>query len=89
MWHKYDYALLLRENEFAYKNLVCINENIDNYGYIGILILRIYWIYRRYIDRYFGKKNLGSLKLLKTYENNEKNSKNNIINNNRHFKIVL
>ena len=39
MWHKYDYALLLRENEFAYKNLVCINENIGNNGYIDISIL--------------------------------------------------
>ena len=86
MWHKYDYALLQKEKEFAYKNLVCINENIGNNGYIDISIL---WIYQRYIDGYFGKKDLGSLKLIKTYENNKKNSKNDIINNNRHFKIVL
>ena len=29
------------------------NENIDNYGYINISILRIY---RRYIDEYFDIK---------------------------------
>ena len=35
------------------------------------------------------KKNLGSLKLIKTYENIEKNSKNDIINNNKYFKVIL
>ena len=30
--------------------------NIDNHGYINTSILQIYRIYRRYIDRYFGKK---------------------------------
>ena len=35
------------------------------------------------------KKKIGSLKLIKTYENIKKNSKNYIINNNRHFKVVL
>ena len=35
------------------------------------------------------EKNLGNLKLIKTYENIDKNSKNNVINNNRHFKVVL
>ena len=35
------------------------------------------------------EKNLSSLKLIKTYENIEKNSEYDIINNNRHFKIVL
>ena len=35
------------------------------------------------------KKKLDSLKSIKTYENVEKNSENDIINNNRHFKIVL
>ena len=66
--------------------LPIIDENIGNHKFIGISILRIY---RRYIDGYFGKKKLGSLKLIKTYENVEKNSENDIINNNRHFKIVL
>ena len=46
-----------------------IDENIDNHRYIGISILRIYW-------RIFNlEKNLGDLKLIKTYENIEKNSK--------------
>ena len=31
------------------------DENIGNYGYIGISILRIY---QRYIDGYFEKKNI-------------------------------
>ena len=31
------------------------DENIGNYRYIGNLILRIYRIYRRNIDGYFGK----------------------------------
>ena len=31
------------------------DENISNYGYIGISILRIY---QRYIDGYFEKKNI-------------------------------
>ena len=30
-----------------------------------------------------------SPKLIKTYENVEKNSKNDIINHNRHFRVVL
>ena len=33
-----------------------MEENIGNHGYIGTSILRIYRIYRRYIDGYFGKK---------------------------------
>ena len=37
-----------------------IDENID---------LRIYKIYRRNIDEYFGKKNLVDKKLIKTHEN--------------------
>ena len=32
------------------------DENIDNYGYIGISILRIYRIYRKYIGGYFDIK---------------------------------
>ena len=47
-------------------------------GYIG---------YIKDISTDILKKNLGSLKLIKTYENIEKNSY--IINNNRHFKVVL
>ena len=35
---------------------IFIDENIDNYRYIGISILQIYRIYQRYIDRYFEKK---------------------------------
>ena len=31
-------------------------ENIGNHGYIDTSILRIYWIYQRYIGGYFGKK---------------------------------
>ena len=46
------------------------------------------WIYRMY-RRIFWKKNSVHLKLIKTYETIEKNSKNDIINNNRHFKVVL
>ena len=46
------------------------------------------WIYRMY-RRIFWKKNLVHLKLIKTYETIEKNSKNDIINKNRHFKVVL
>ena len=40
------------------------DENIGNYGYIGILFLRICQIYRRYIGRYFGK-NIGMPKIVK------------------------
>ena len=47
--------------KFKKKNIskcfdICHDENIGNYGYIGTSILRIYWIYQRYIDEYFGKK---------------------------------
>ena len=42
-----------------------------------------------YIDWYIGKKKSISLKLIKTYENIEKNSKNDIINNNKYFKVFL
>ena len=48
------------------------------YGYIG---------YIKDISIDILKKNLGNLKLIKTYENIEKNSY--IINNNRHLKVVL
>ena len=56
-----------------------VTTNDEN---IGILILRIY-------RQIFWKKNSEDLKLIKTYENIEKNSKNDIINNNRHFKVVF
>ena len=32
------------------------DENIGNHGYISTLILRLYQIYWRYINGYFGKK---------------------------------
>ena len=41
------------------------DKNINNYGYIGTSILRIYWIYRRI----FWHKILMDLKLIKTYKN--------------------
>ena len=56
---------------------IFIDENIDNYRYIGDISTNIL------------KKKLGSLKLIKTYENIEKNCKNDIINHNIHFKVVL
>ena len=62
------------------------DENIGNCRYISILILHIY---QRYINKHFEEKKSISLKLIKTYENIEKNSKNDIINNNRHLKVVL
>ena len=48
---------LLRQFQFE-KDLWIIteDENIRNYGYIGISILRIYWIYQRYIGEYFDTK---------------------------------
>ena len=49
------------------------DENIGNHGYIGNLILRIYRIYRRNIDGYFGKKILIGKKLIKTHKNVKKN----------------
>ena len=36
------------------------DENIDNEGYIGTSILRIYW---GYISVYFGKKNINKPKI--------------------------
>ena len=63
-------------------SMVIIDENISNHGYIGTLILLIH-------QRIFWKKKFSSLKLIKNYENIEKNSKNNIINNNRYFKVIL
>ena len=48
-----------------------MEENIGNHGYIGTSIL---WIYRRYIDGYFGKKLSVDLKLLKTHGNARKTS---------------
>ena len=36
--------------------VLLMEENIGNHGYIGISILRIYRIYRRYIGGYSGKK---------------------------------
>ena len=59
-----------------------VKTNDEN---IGISILRIYQMYRQI----FWKKNSEDLKLIKTYENIEKNFKNDIINNNKHFKVVL
>ena len=59
-----------------------VKTNDEN---ISISILRIYQMYRQI----FGKKISIDLQLIKTYENIEKNSKNDIINNNRHFKVVL
>ena len=56
-----------------------------------ILIITDISVFQFY--RYIGyiidilEKNLGSLKLINSYENIEKNSY--IINNNRHFKVVL
>ena len=50
-----------------------VKTNDEN---IGILILRIY-------RQIFWKKNSEDLKLIKTYENIEKNFKNDIINNNK------
>ena len=32
------------------------DENIDNHRYISTWMLRIYWIYQRYIDKYFETK---------------------------------
>ena len=49
------------------------DENIGNYGYIGNLILRIYQIYRRNIDGYFGKKILIGKKLIEAHKNVKKN----------------
>ena len=59
-----------------------VKTNDEN---IGISILRIYQMYRQI----FWKKISIDPKLIKTYEKIEKNSKNDIINNNRHFKVVL
>ena len=59
------------------------DENINNYGYIGILIY-----IKDILTNNLEKKTIG-LKLIKTYENVEKNSKNDIINNNKHFKVVF
>ena len=42
------------------------DENINSHRYVGTSILRIY---RRYIDGYFEKKILMSLKLIKIHEN--------------------
>ena len=53
-----------------------------------ISVFRFYG-YIECFNGYFGKKISVYLKLIKTYENIEKNSKNDIINNNRHFKVVL
>ena len=50
------------------------DKNIGNYGYIDILILRIYRIYRKYIDGYFRKKISIYLKLIKIYKNIRKAS---------------
>ena len=58
------------------------DENIDNHGYISTSILRIY-------RRIFWYKISMRLKLIKIHENIKKNSKNDIINNNKHFKVVL
>ena len=58
------------------------DENIDNHGYIGTSILQIY-------RRIFWYKISMRLKLIKIHENIKKKSKNDIINNNKHFKIVL
>ena len=55
-----------------HKLLTPKDENIGNYGYIGNLILRIYWIYRRNMDGYFGKKILIGKKLIKTHKNVKK-----------------
>ena len=59
-----------------------VKTNDEN---ISISILRIYQMYQQI----FWKKISIDLQLIKTYENIEKNSKNDIINNNRHFKVVL
>ena len=53
--------------------IVIIDEIIDNHRYIGTSILRIY-------QMIFWKK---KMKILR------KNSKNYIIKNNRHFKVIL
>ena len=54
--------------QFALKDTFITNdENIGNYGYIGISILRIY-------RRIFWKKISIGLKLLKTHENIRKTS---------------
>ena len=39
------------------------DENISNHGYINTSILWIYRIYRRHIDGYLKKKNIGRLKI--------------------------
>lgn len=53
--YTHENQILLERN---FNNLIKLfregkDENIGNYGYIGIPILRIYW---KYIDGYFGKK---------------------------------
>ena len=64
-----------------------IDENIGNYGYISISIL---WIYRRYIDGYFGKKKIQyTKKLIKTHKNIIKTSQQYNQKYNRYFKVVL
>ena len=46
------------------------DENIGFDGYIGTLILRIYPIYRRYIDRYFYMNiDISEIKLLSSIHN--------------------
>ena len=42
---------------------VTMEENIGNHGYIGTLILRIYQIYRSYINGYFDKTGVEVLHL--------------------------
>ena len=59
--------------ETLWRALTANDENIGNHGYIGNLILRIYRIYRRNIDGYFGKKILIGKKLIKTHKNVKKN----------------
>ena len=62
------------------------DENIDNNKHIGTLILRIY---QRYISKYFGKKTLVGLKLIKTHGNVKKSTYKYNQKYNRYFKFVL
>ena len=64
---------------------VVIDKNIGNHIYIGIQ----FYGYIKNISTDILENNLSSLKLIKTYKNIEKNSKNDVINNNRYFKVVL
>ena len=64
-------------NNDSYNRSMSKDKNIDNYGYIGILILRIY-------KKYQWNENYS--KFVRMLEKTPKNDK---ISKNTHFKIIL